>query len=108
MMVAGKDNFIESVLEYAGIRNVFSRTANLKGGTLRYPAISTEDLVQSRPDWILLSSEPYPFKEKHITEVSKYCKKTNIVLVNGEWFSWYGSRMLKAFEQLNVLRRAIA
>lgn len=104
LMVAGKDNFIESVLEYAGIRNVFSRAANLKGGKLRYPAISTDDLVQSRPDWILLSSEPYPFKEKHIREFEAMVPAARTLLIDGEMFSWYGSKMRLMPAYLNELR----
>jgi hypothetical protein len=44
-------------------------------------------------DYIFLSSEPYPFKEKHIAELQQFTK-AKIVLVDGEMFSWYGSRLL--------------
>lgn len=100
-MTVGGDTYIHSVMEHWKLENVFADKT-------RYPNTSLEELSYKKPDVILLSSEPYPFKEKHIQEVSDYCKKTSIILVNGEWFSWYGSRMLKAFEKLNVLRRAIA
>ncbi|MCG2590613.1 helical backbone metal receptor [Rhodohalobacter sulfatireducens] len=100
-MTVGGDTYIHSVMDHCNLENVFSDKT-------RYPNTSLEELSLKNPDVILLSSEPYPFKEKHIREVNEYCKKTSIILVNGEWFSWYGSRMLKAFEKLNVLRRAIA
>ena len=100
-MTVGGDTYIHSVMDHWKLENVFADKT-------RYPNTSLEELSYKKPDVILLSSEPYPFKEKHIKEVSEFCKKTNIILVNGEWFSWYGSRMLEAFKQLNVLRRAIA
>ena len=100
-MTVGADTYIHSVMEHWKLKNVFSDKT-------RYPKTSLEELSYSKPDIILLSSEPYPFKEKHIKEVSDVCKGTSIILVNGEWFSWYGSRMKSAFKQLNVLRRAIA
>lgn len=100
-MTVGGDTYIHSVMDHWQLENVFCDKT-------RYPKTSLEELSYKKPDVILLSSEPYPFKEKHIKEVSEFCKNTSIILVNGEWFSWYGSRMLKAFEKLNVLRRAIA
>lgn len=100
-MTVGGDTYIHSVMKHWKLENVFADKT-------RYPNISLEEISFRNPDVILLSSEPYPFKEKHIQEVSEYCRKTNIILVNGEWFSWYGSRMLAAFKQLNVLRQAIS
>lgn len=100
-MSVGNDTYIHSVMDHWKLENIFADKT-------RYPKITLEQLSFKKPDVILLSSEPYPFKEKHIKEVGEVCKGTSIVLVNGEWFSWYGSRMLTAFQQLNVLRRAIA
>lgn len=100
-MTVGVDTYIHSVMEHWKLINVFADQS-------RYPQITLEVLSYKKPDVILLSSEPYPFKEKHIKEVGDVCKGSNIILVNGEWFSWYGSRMVKAFDRLNVLRRAIA
>lgn len=100
-MSVGGDTYIHSVMKHWKLENVFADKT-------RYPQTSPEALSLKKPDVVLLSSEPYPFKEKHIKEVGDICKGTSIILVNGEWFSWYGSRMLKAFKQLNVFRRAIA
>lgn len=108
LMVCGRDNFIESVLEYAGIQNVFSAVSNLSGGTTRYPAISSTDLMQSRPDWILLSSEPYPFKEKHIREFEAMIPKARVLLIDGEMCSWYGSKMRLMPAYLNDLRQRMS
>jgi hypothetical protein len=45
---------------------------------------------------ILLSSEPYPFNEQHRLEMMELVPGVPVKLVDGEMFSWYGSRMLHA------------
>lgn len=99
-MSVGHDTYIHSVLSHWNLENVYS-------DQIRYPKTSLHELTLKKPELILLSSEPYPFKEKHIAEVSRFCPGTDVFLVNGEWFSWYGSRMLKSFRQLNILRKSI-
>lgn len=92
-MAAGSNTFINEVLHFLGFENVCRQA--------RYPAVELP--MQAEPDWVLLSSEPYPFKEKHMDEVRRLCPKAKVVLVDGEMFSWYGSRMREApayFEQL--------
>lgn len=88
-MVAGGDTFIHSMMEMAGFENVF-------GHRTRYPEVGAADLKTAAPEVLLLSSEPYPFKEKHIEEFSAALSNCRPLLVNGEMFSWYGIRMLKA------------
>jgi len=85
-MVAGKGTYINSLLQTCGIINVFD--------VPRYPEISADMLVAAQPEVILLSSEPYPFSEKHVAEFSVLLPKAKIMLVDGEMFSWYGSRLL--------------
>jgi hypothetical protein len=60
-------------------------------------------LAESDPDIILLSSEPYPFKEEHIQDLNMICPGTPVRIIDGELFSWYGSRMLKAPAYFNGL-----
>lgn len=99
MMVAGADTFINEMMNYSGFKNVFD---NLQ----RYPTISENELQNKKPDYILLSTEPFPFKEKHRSHYQQLCPQSRIVLVDGEFFSWYGSRLLKApfyFEDLRKL-----
>ncbi len=90
MMVAGNKTFINDMMQRCGFKNCFQ---NLKG---HYPEISLAQLQQANPEVILLSSEPFPFKEKHIEAFSKICPQAKIMLVDGELFSWYGSRLLHA------------
>ncbi|HWZ03858.1 MAG TPA: helical backbone metal receptor, partial [Mucilaginibacter sp.] len=94
-MVAGKNTFIDNMLLRCGLINVFEWE--------RYPEIDREKLIEANPDVILLSSEPYPFKEKHIAELNAIVPNAIIKLADGEMFSWYGSRLLHAtayFEEL--------
>jgi ABC-type Fe3+-hydroxamate transport system substrate-binding protein len=77
------------MLTYCGLQNAFS---DLK----RYPEITQDQLRIANPDLIFLSSEPFPFKEKHISEFKSICLQAKIFLVDGEMFSWHGSRLLKA------------
>jgi ABC-type Fe3+-hydroxamate transport system substrate-binding protein len=86
-MTIGKDTFIHDMLARCGFKNIFDNTT-------RYPAIDTWQLAQC--DLLLLSSEPYPFQQKHIDELQGELPNTRIILVDGEMFSWYGSRLLHA------------
>lgn len=100
-MTIGGDTYVHSVLSEWNLVNVF-------GDNRRYPKISLEQMNDLQPDVILLSSEPFPFKEKHIKEVNEACPNSSVILVDGEWFSWYGSRMLTSFKKLHSFRRAIS
>jgi len=91
-MAAGTQTFINEMLEKACYHNVLSIS--------RYPTLSLDDITALAPDNVLLSSEPYPFKEKHIAELKELLPQARIVLADGELFSWYGSRLLKAASYL--------
>ena len=99
-MTAGGDTFISNMLQYCGCTNVF---ANLQ----RYPAITIEAIRNSGADTVLLSSEPFPFKEKHIAEIGAALPGTQVILVDGEMFSWYGSRLLHAHAYFKEIREKL-
>ncbi|MGI9160968.1 MAG: helical backbone metal receptor, partial [Saprospiraceae bacterium] len=88
-MVAAANTFIDQMLLYAGFENAFAHR-------VRYPEISEPELIAANPDVILLSSEPYPFSEKQVQEFKTLLPNTPAHIVNGEFFSWYGSRLLQA------------
>ena len=92
----GGDCFINDMMEYAGFENVFHSLS-------RYPEIKIEEL-NNNCDLVLLSSEPYPFAEKNIAEVQALVPTAKILLVDGEMFSWYGSRLLLAGDYFKELR----
>ena len=100
-MAAGSATFITNMLHECGFTNVFGNHKN------RYPEIEIEDLKKKNLDFIFLSSEPYPFKEKHIQELQLYLPSTRIILVDGEMFSWYGSRLLYAFDYFEELIKGL-
>ena len=85
-MTVGFDTFIHDILDKIGFQNIFK---NQK----RYPEISVEDLKSA--DYIFLSSEPFPFQQKHTDELQKELPDAKISLVDGEAFSWYGTRLAK-------------
>ena len=87
-MAAGHDTFINDMLNRCGFENVVT--------TDRYPELTEADLIHLDPDVILFSSEPYPFKEHHMDQLKKLLPHTRMQLVNGEPFSWYGSRLLQS------------
>jgi ABC-type Fe3+-hydroxamate transport system substrate-binding protein len=95
-MVAGRQTYIDSLMQMCGLNNVFEAE--------RYPEVSANDLVTANPDVVFLSSEPYPFKQKHIDEFKRLLPKANVVLVDGEMFSWYGSRLLEVPGYFNKLQ----
>ena len=84
--VVGKNTFIDSLLTKIG----FVNHCNLN----RYPELS--ELKNPNPDFVFLSSEPFPFAEQHIEKFQQLFPKAKVQLVDGEIFSWYGSRMLLA------------
>lgn len=84
-MAAGKGTFIDDCLTHCGLFNCVEET--------RYPHINLSTID---PEVILLSSEPYPFSEQHITELQSLFPQAVVCLADGEYFSWYGSRMLGA------------
>ncbi|MBL7950448.1 MAG: ABC transporter substrate-binding protein [Flavobacteriales bacterium] len=89
-MAAGEGTFAGNMLQRCGLINVFDE------GDARYPEITPQELAESDPDIILLSSEPYPFKEEHIADINMICPGTPVRMVDGELFSWYGSRLIQA------------
>ena len=84
-MTVGVDTFIHDMLLQCGLKNIVAAT--------RYPSISIDEIRSLAPEIVLLSSEPFPFSEKHVGELQKAIPDIDIALVDGEMFSWYGSRL---------------
>lgn len=99
-MVAGSITFIDDMLQRAGFLNCFSAEG-------RYPEIDLAQLEAKQPQVLLLSSEPYPFKEQHIAELGAVCPNATIQLVDGELFSWYGNRLLHTASYLKNLMHSV-
>lgn len=99
-MVAASDNFIDVMIAEAGFINVYNKEK-------RYPEISLDDSNLQEADIIFISSEPYPFREAHVSELKSYFPNKSVQIVDGELFSWYGSRLLKSYEYFRQLRNSI-
>jgi len=95
-MTIGGDTFINDMLSRCGLENVFANKT-------RYPELTTYQLQTTNYQLLLLPSEPFPFKQKHVDELQIQLPNTKIVLVDGEMFSWYGSRLLTAAEYFKKL-----
>ena len=93
-MTVGSDTFIDKVLQEIGFGNLFKDQK-------RYPEIQAEDLAGA--DVIMLSSEPFPFKEKHILELKEIYPDKKIMIVDGEAFSWYGTHIAKCEDYFKEL-----
>lgn len=100
MMAVGNNTFIDHMLSIFGVENALSDYS-------RYPELSKEDMQKIAPTHIFLSSEPFPFKEKHISHYQRICRDAVITIIDGELFSWYGSRMLMSMEYFKKLSQLI-
>jgi ABC-type Fe3+-hydroxamate transport system substrate-binding protein len=101
MMVAGGDTFISHMLQRAGLHNCF-------GQCKRYPQITEAALKDSGAEVVLLSTEPFPFGQTHVEALSQLMPQKHFALVDGEMFSWYGSRLLHAAGYLHALRQQLS
>lgn len=99
-MVAGSGTFIHNMIDYLGLKNVYANYT-------RYPKTDADELRKVKPDYIFLSSEPYNFNATHIDEFRDMCPQANVLLVDGELFSWYGSTLLKTPDYFRNLYRII-
>ena len=95
-MSIGADTFIHDMIQKMGLENICINET-------RYPQISIDFIQSNKPDYIFLSSEPYPFKQKDIDDLQSFSPDSKIILVDGEMFSWYGSRLLKSVEYFNSI-----
>jgi ABC-type Fe3+-hydroxamate transport system substrate-binding protein len=95
-MACGKENFIDSIINKLGFNNLIDES--------RYIELDIDRIRELNPDYLFLSSEPFPFSKKHQKELEEQLE-AKVVLVDGEMFSWYGSRMLQMksyFQRLEV------
>ncbi len=95
-MGVGSNTFIHTLLTTMGLRNALELNP-------RYPELNELQIRQLDADYIFLSSEPFAFSNSHIKEINLISPKSKILLVDGEMFSWYGSRLLHAPDYFNTL-----
>lgn len=100
-MAAGRNTFIQYMLDQAGFDNVLDDPLS------RYPELSASQIDNHAPEVILLSSEPFPFKGKHTDEVRQRFPDAEVIEVDGELFSWYGSRLRHSAAYFKQLRTGL-
>jgi ABC-type Fe3+-hydroxamate transport system substrate-binding protein len=98
LMAVGSNNFIHDMLGIGGWDNCF-------GHLKRYPVVTIDDIIAEAPHLLFLSSEPFPFKQSHVSYFKEHLPQTEVLIVDGEMFSWYGSRLLKSFKYFDELRQ---
>jgi len=97
LMVAGKDTFIGDLLRLSGFQNLAPAGA-------RYPLLpDIADMQKIMPDYIFLSSEPYPFRDKHRSYFQNLFPESAVFCVDGSIFSWYGSRTARLPDYLSEM-----
>ena len=99
-MSVGGDTYISDVMARGGLVNVCT-------GLARYPALTEAEVRRLAPEAVLLSSEPYPFKDKHLAEFQALAPGAEVLLADGEAFSWYGPRMRTAPGAIRALRQRL-
>lgn len=101
-MVAGDDTFINELLKLNHFRNIYEKRG-------RYPEVIIQKMrIQGDPDIVFLSSEPFPFKDEDAFEIGRFTHHAKTVFVDGEMFSWYGTRIVKAFSYFKKLHERIS
>lgn len=96
---AGSHTFIDAMLHQAGFENLILKN--------RYPEITEKEISELNPDFLFLSTEPFPFSEEHLSHFSQFIPREKIKLVDGEMFSWYGSHLQYAFPYFEKLREEL-
>lgn len=101
-MVAGKNTFINEILKLNKFENIYENEVS------RYPEIELKKIrLQGDPDIVLLSSEPFPFTDEHAFEIGRFTHHAKTIFVDGEMFSWYGSRLVKAYEYFKQIHKKL-
>jgi iron complex transport system substrate-binding protein len=104
-MVAGHHTFINTLLAECKFENIYDNEDKFPS---RYPEVQLKKIrLDGDPDVVLLSSEPYPFKDENAFEIGRFTHHAKAIFVDGELFSWYGSRLHKAYAYFRKLRQSL-
>jgi ABC-type Fe3+-hydroxamate transport system substrate-binding protein len=102
-MTVSRDTYISRMLELVNWQTV------PESGGDRYPQIELDSALLADVDVVLLSSEPFMFREKHVAELrgTAALKGKKLALVDGEMTSWYGSRAIRGLDYLRRFREEL-
>lgn len=93
-MSLNHDTYAASLLAVLGVGTVMA------GHPDRYPTVTLDDVVSRSPDMVLLPSEPYPFAERHVTQLQDVFPDVPVLLVDGQDLVWWGHRTPGAIDRL--------
>ncbi|MGY6649821.1 ABC transporter substrate-binding protein [Wenyingzhuangia sp. IMCC45574] len=100
-MAAGDSTYINHILELNNYQNIYSKEDG-------YLEINPKRIRhEGDPEVLFFSSEPFPFKDKHAFEISEYTNRSSAVFVDGEMFSWFGARLLKALDYFKTVKERL-
>ncbi len=97
-MSVARDTYVSATLARAGLDTLPAAAPR------RYPQIAGDDPVWLDAERILLSTEPYAFRERDAESLRRATGKP-VALVDGEWTSWYGPRAIEGLRALAAFRR---
>ena len=104
-MVAAGETYINEILKLNKFDNIYDSNPKYEG---RYPEIIIQKMrIQGDPEILLLSSEPFPFADEHAFELGRHSHHARTVFVNGEYFSWHGTRLVKALDYFKILQKKL-
>ena len=104
-MAAGGDTFIDQMLQLNKFVNIYKNNPKTPG---RYPEVIVQKIrIQGDPDVVLLSSEPFPFKDEDAFEIGRFTHHAKVVFADGEMFSWYGSRVARAMDYFTSMQEKL-
>jgi hypothetical protein len=102
-MAVANGTFINELMKLNHITNIYEDREG------RYPEVVVQKMrIQGDPQVLFLSSEPYPFKDEDAFELGRHTHHAKTIFVDGEMFSWYGSRLVKAFPYFKQLQERMA
>lgn len=104
-MVAAGETYINEILKLNKFENIYDSNPKYEG---RYPEVIIQKMrIQGDPELVLLSSEPFPFADEHAFELGRHTHHARTIFVDGEYFSWHGTRLVKAFDYFKVLHNTL-
>ena len=103
-MTVARDTYISRTLALAGWDTL---PAN---ATARYPQVKLDQALLQPAQLVLLSSEPYRFRDRDLAELRALpvMRGKTLALIDGEAASWYGSRAIAGLDTLRGLRQKLS
>lgn len=123
-MTINHETYVHDLLRVCGAENIFAdrdrryplaadlgESPALESASerdTRYPRVTMAEVVERAPDVILLPSEPYLFTEADLAAFDSFpeipaVQNNRLLLVDGSWLTWPGTRLALALAELPAL-----